>query len=204
MYPVAERRFVLHEEAWLNHLFSARHISLYLPISPGVLTPQWDNSKQANIVLPPQLHRSIRLAAYVRSGFIRRQEPWHTHIHAQKRGQSTSQREALDSRLLIVPQCTKLDVWKESVLQQQSKNKLKIKVLGLHCSGRLWLGRSISHSYLPAVATLKHQCTRHRPPPGSNLQPCVHAGLLRAPRPKALEQTQVRKNNNDDVQTKSV
>ena len=64
----------------------------------------------------------------------------------------------------------------------------------MHGLGWLYLLGMPPPGYLPDSATLNPQSTCHGPRPGHTLTPIAHAGLLRAPQPRAREKTRGRKN----------
>ena len=66
-------------------------------------------------------------------------------------------------------------------------------VWGSHRPGWLWVVGNRSRVYLAVFATSNPQSTCHGPRPGPTLAPQCSRGLLRAPQPRAREQTRGRK-----------
>ena len=78
------------------------------------------------------------------------------------------------------------------IQQQQNKN---IKLWGLHCPSRLWLGGKLSRALLASSRDLERPERAPRSPAGGILAPNVHATPLRAPQPRAPGKTLGRKKN---------
>ena len=61
-----------------------------------------------------------------------------------------------------------------------------------------------SRGHSPVFATLNSQSTCHGPRPGPTVVPSVHAGLLRAPQPRAREKPPGGRAKSADVQETSI
>lgn len=111
----------------------------------------------------------------------------YTRTHGEARSVAVTKARAWCGTAVVPGLPPVQKAWELKAIQQRSKKSQSINLWGFHCPGRLRLGGNRVRSYLLVFATLTSQGMRHKPRSGSKPKPCVHAGLPRAPRPRARE-----------------